>query len=263
MWQWPWKGLISYSSQEKLTNLHYTCLTRYIRDTLYTDWLALINCTSSSPALWAQVQENLFLLSSNSPPTSVSSIYHEVHSPLLRDKDAYIHSAYCWVPHSFLEKYPSDNSGKVSLKTLWYNFFSASVLQLSALLFPRKLVASSLDSLIAVLSLPLRMRSYCLPLYSMHICESTGIPSLIFVALIPGNFSAMYLNAVAIWYVSPAKFFIIPCWIRRGGSKMLLDSTSSRCCTFFVPISIDCQEGQSLFLKWGVFAPLSNSHNKH
>lgn len=248
MWQWPWKGLISCSSQEKWTNLHYTCLTWYVHDTLYTHWLALINCTSSSPALWAQVQENLFLLSSNSPPTSVSSIYHEVRSPLLRYEDAYIHCAYRWVPHSFLEKYRSDNSGKVSLKTLWYNFFSASVLHLSALLFPWKLVASSLESLIAVLSLPLRMQSYCLPLYSMHICESTRIPSLFFVTLIPGNFSALYLNAVAIWYVSPTKFFIIPCWICRGGSKMLLDSTSSRCCTFFASGTNDCWESQSLFL---------------
>lgn len=33
-----------------------------------------------------------------------------------------------------------------------------------------------------------------------------------------------------------------------GGSKMLLDSTSGRCCNFFLPSSSACRTGQSLFV---------------
>jgi len=55
-----------------------------IHDGVYSDWLALINCAASLPAILLQVQENLLLLSSNTPPTSVNSNCPDMSSPLLR-----------------------------------------------------------------------------------------------------------------------------------------------------------------------------------
>jgi len=43
---------------------------------------------------------------------------------------------------------------------------------------------------------------------------------------------------------------------------MLLDSSSGRCCTLFVPCSSDCRDGQYLFLYWAAVVRLSVSHNK-
>jgi hypothetical protein len=42
-------------------DLSYTCLTHYILDIVYTDWLALIKFSASSPAICTQVQENNLL----------------------------------------------------------------------------------------------------------------------------------------------------------------------------------------------------------
>jgi len=41
------------------------CFTHYIHDGVYSDWLALIKCAASSPAILFQVQENLQQYSAN------------------------------------------------------------------------------------------------------------------------------------------------------------------------------------------------------
>jgi len=80
--------------------------------TLFTDWLALIKCTASSPAIYTRVQENFLLLTSNSPPTSVNSICPDMSSLLLRYHDENICHAHCSMPHIFLEKYLGENLEK-------------------------------------------------------------------------------------------------------------------------------------------------------
>jgi len=87
-------------------------------------------------------------------------------------------------------------------------------------------------------------------------------PSLIFGALIPGNSSVRYLNADPLWSIALTKSFIFPSLVWRGSSKMLLTSSTSRCCTFFFPASSDCRVGQSLFLWSDVAARLSHPRNK-
>jgi hypothetical protein len=209
VWQWPWKGLIGNSFQEKLTNLRCTCLAQYIHVTVCADWLALINCANSSP-VWAQVQEeNLFLLSNNSPPTWVSSIYRAVPSPLLSYKDANIQCADCWVPHSFLEKYPSDNS--------WNHLgrYCSAISDRTTIHFLQ--VYCSCELYYFLQNLLLQARSHTLLPCNYHWeCRHTArlciasisvnrkkkTSSSIFVALIPGNFSVRYLNTGAIWSVA-------------------------------------------------------------
>ena len=66
-----------------------------------TDWLALINCAAFSPTVYTQVQENLLLPFSNSPPTSVNNIWHGMSSRLLRYHDENIRHARRPVLHSF------------------------------------------------------------------------------------------------------------------------------------------------------------------
>jgi hypothetical protein len=99
--KWPWKGLIGYNFQEKLTKLSSKCLKHSIRDTVYTDWLGLISCATFSPTVCTQVQENLLLPFSNSPPTSVNSIWRGMSSRLLRYHDENIRHARRPVLHSF------------------------------------------------------------------------------------------------------------------------------------------------------------------
>jgi hypothetical protein len=89
--------------RKKLTNLSYTCLTHYIHYKVHTDWLALLHCAASLPAVCTQVQEIPLLLSSNSPPTMVNSICPDISSPLLRYHDENIRRAHRSVPHSFPE----------------------------------------------------------------------------------------------------------------------------------------------------------------
>jgi hypothetical protein len=45
------KSLDWLQFSRKVTNLRYMRFTHYIHDALYTDWLALINCAASSPAI--------------------------------------------------------------------------------------------------------------------------------------------------------------------------------------------------------------------
>jgi len=68
---------------------------------VYTDWLALISCAAFSPTVYTQVQENLLLPFSNSPPTSVKWIWPGMSSPLLRYHDENIRHARPPVLHSF------------------------------------------------------------------------------------------------------------------------------------------------------------------
>lgn len=90
--KWLWKVIIGYGFQYNLTNLRYTCFTHYIHNGVHSDWLALINHAASSPAILLQVQENLLLLCSNTPPTSVNSICPDMSSPLLRHHNENKHS---------------------------------------------------------------------------------------------------------------------------------------------------------------------------
>ena len=82
--------------------------------TIYVTQFALINYTSFSPAICTQVQQNLLLLYSNIPPTSVNTICPAMSSPLPRYHDENIRDAHRSVPHSF--------PGKRSLNIVQSNF---------------------------------------------------------------------------------------------------------------------------------------------
>jgi len=69
-------------------------------------------------------------------------------------------------------------------------------------------------------------------------------PSLIFAALIPGNFSARYQNASSVWSIDLTKLFISLGLTCRGGSKILLNAASCGAGHFYC----DCREVQCLSL---------------
>ena len=87
--------------------------------TPWYDWLALINCAASSPAVCIAVRQNFLLLSSNSQPKPVNSIGPgtDMSSPLPRYHNANIRYAHWSMSHRFLEKYFGANPEKGSLKT--------------------------------------------------------------------------------------------------------------------------------------------------
>lgn len=69
--------------------------------------------------------------------------------------------------------------------------------------------------------------------------------SLIFAALIPGNFSVRHLDARPVWSITLTKFFYSLSFICREGSKMLLDSTSSRAVHSFFQVPMTVEKASS------------------
>jgi len=115
------------------------------------------------------------------------------------------------------------------------NRFSTSSLELSALLFSTKLVAKSHQPFQAFFSL-------CLRIWIAYLWRACGpMKTTLFDFCVTDSWE--FLSEVTICW--PCSIHGLKC---RGGSKMLLESTSGRCCTFFLPGSSDCWDGQSLFV---------------
>ena len=80
-------------------------------------------------------------------------------------------------------------------------------------------------------------------------------PSLIFAALIAGNFSVRQIDARLVSSIAVTKFLYSPSSMRREGSKMLRDSTSSR-----VPVIVE-KASSSSFNKKSLLDCLFHTRN--
>jgi len=77
---------------------------------MYNDWLALINCAVSSPAVGTEVPENLLLPYSNRLLTSMKSTFLGISSPMQICHNGKDRRAYRSAPHSFPGKIPGENA---------------------------------------------------------------------------------------------------------------------------------------------------------
>jgi len=86
--------------------------------------------------------------------------------------------------------------------------------------------------------------------------------SPILASLSRENFCRSYRNAVPLRSIAFTKFFMRPYMTRRGGNKILDDSTCEWCVTFLCPGSKIFLTGHILLTQWCALSLMSHSHRK-